>query len=596
MNAAIRLLGPYVKPYRRALGISLAAMIGEIFTALLLPVPVQRMVDTLVRTLSSRSGSHATFTDVAPHLPVLGALSGIFLGIALLDGVFTYLDQRGTARVAQQALTDLRYALFDHLQRLSLSFHHDKDTRLGELQTRLSGDVSNLQDVLASQLSVVVTGFGTATFMIGALVWLDWRVGLAVILGSIPVYLIARHSSKQLRRAVRDARRQEGEVTAILAESLSAAKLVQVLGRESHEKRRLVSAASQELAFGLRAASLQARFQPLLGFSTALLTALALLIASLLVLQRRLTVGELTLVLVYTRAALASVRQVAKLPLQAQKAATAAERIGATFARVPTVREPSVPQRLSAGPLDVSFDGVVFGYVSDRPVINGVSWHIRAGSTVALVGPTGAGKSTLLSLVPRLYDPWQGSIRLGGVDVMQIAFRELRAAVTLVLQESLLFRDTLWNNIAYGRPEATSSEILAAAVAAGVNTFVDDLENGYKTVISERGQTLSGGQKQCVAIARALLRRAPIVIMDEPTSNMDSVTEQLVIEGMKRLVSEATAIVIAHRLSTIRHATRVAILERGRIVQEGTPAQLLREQGLYARLSRYQQVEPVGAP
>jgi ATP-binding cassette subfamily B protein/subfamily B ATP-binding cassette protein MsbA len=221
-------------------------------------------------------------------------------------------------------------------------------------------------------------------------------------------------------------------------------------------------------------------------------------------------------------------------------------------------------------------------------VIEDLTWRIPAGTTAALVGPTGVGKTTLLSLLPRLYDPWQGCVRLGGVDTAQVSLQELRASVTLVLQESLLFRDTVWNNVAYGRPDASSEEILAAAVTAGVGTFVDQLEDGYQTVVSERGATLSGGQKQCVAIARALLRDAPVVIMDEPTSSLDSVTEHLVIQGLDRLVSDRTAIIIAHRFSTIQSATRVAVMEGGRIVQEGPPSELLAQPGLYARLSSYQ--------
>src|SRR5205823_5039563 len=251
-----------------------------------------------------------------------------------------------------------------------------------------------------------VTSGGTAIFMLSALLLLDWRVGLAVVVGALPVHLVARRYRRQLRQAVRDARRQEGEVSAMLAESLSAAKLVQVLGREAHEKGRMVSATARELSFGLRAADLQARFQPLLTLGTALLTALVLLIAAVRVLQHQLTLGELTLVLVYTRVSLSSVRQLAKLPFQAQKAAVSAERVRDMFARAPVVREPVSPQPVPPGPLEISFEAVSFGYAPGRPVIEDLTWRIPAGTTAALVGPTGVGKTTLLSLLPRLYDPW----------------------------------------------------------------------------------------------------------------------------------------------------------------------------------------------
>jgi ABC-type multidrug transport system fused ATPase/permease subunit len=212
---------------------------------------------------------------------------------------------------------------------------------------------------------------------------------------------------------------------------------------------------------------------------------------------------------------------------------------------------------------------------------------------VALVGTTGAGKSTALALVPRLYDVWEGSVKLGGQDVREVSLAGLRSSVTLVLQESLLFRNTVWNNIAYGRPSATKDDIMAAAEAAGVVTFVDDLEDGWETIVSERGSTLSGGQKQCIALARALLRAASIVIMDEPTSSMDAATEQLVMRGIGRLIQGRTAIIIAHRISTIRGADMVAVMDEGRLVQWGLPSEVVNEKGLLATMAQVQESETV---
>jgi ATP-binding cassette subfamily B protein/subfamily B ATP-binding cassette protein MsbA len=564
-------------------------MAGEIFTAIATPVPFQRIVDTLVKTLKGAHGRPVTAHALTAQLPRLGLLAAIFVVIAILDGLFAYFDARNSARVAQTALTDLRRALFNHIQRLSLSFHHDRETRLGELQTRLSGDVSNLQDLVATQLSVFITSGGTAIFMLVALFLLNRWIGLLVVAGACPVYLAARHYRRHLREAVRDARRQEGEISSILSESLSAAKLVQTLGREDFHSGRLRTATDRGLTFGLRAADLQARVQPLLALSTDLMIAVVLVVSALMVLRKTLTLGELTLVLFYTRSALASARQLAKLPIQSQKSAVSAERLREMFARAPAVREPPHPTALPTGALDISFEGVSFGYLPRRPVFEDLEWRIPAGTTTALVGPTGAGKSTLLSLVPRLYDPWKGSVRVGGVDVSQVAFRELRTRVTCILQETLLFRDTIWDNIAYGSPTASEDAILAAAAAAGVTAFADQLEDGLDTVVSERGATLSGGQKQCVAIARALLRDASVVIMDEPTSSLDAITEQAVIQGMNRLVQGKTAVIIAHRFSTIQHADRVAVMEHGAIAQEGTPAELLAQPGLYASLFERQE-------
>jgi ATP-binding cassette, subfamily B, bacterial len=590
MKAAAGLLRPFVRPYVRTLLVAFAAMAGEVGAAILGPVPFQRIVDIVVKAgkVTARPGVQLQIS--ATTIEQVGLLAGAYVAIALLNGLCTYADVRSTARVALRTSTDLRRALFDHVQRLSLSFHHDRDTRLGELQTRLSADVSNVQDLIASQLSVAVTNTGTAALMITLLTVLDRRLGLIVLTASFPLYFIARHYRGRVRQAVKEARRQEGRVTALLSETLSVARLVQVLGREDHELDRVRSATAHGLNYNLRAADLQARVDPLLMVSTYFLTALVLLVAAVLALQHTLSVGQLTLVLSYTRGTYGAIRSLAKMPVQAQKGIVAAERLAELFARETGVREPAHPQALKFGPAGVSFEDVTFGYVADRPVLRGITWRVPPGATVALVGATGSGKSTMLSLIPRLYDPWSGTVRLGGVDVSQVRLAELRGQVSLVLQESLLFRDTVYNNIAYGRPDASDAEILAAAEVAGVLTFTEELEDGLDTIISERGSTLSGGQKQCVAIARAFLRDAPVVLMDEPTSNLDAATEKLVVDGMRNLVAGRTSIIIAHRFTTIRHADLVAVLQDGRLVQYGTPDQLMKERGLFASLAKMQGV------
>jgi subfamily B ATP-binding cassette protein MsbA len=310
-----------------------------------------------------------------------------------------------------------------------------------------------------------------------------------------------------------------------------------------------------------------------------------LLLGAILTMQQVITVGALTMVLAYTRTTFNALKQLAKLSTQTQKAAVGAERIREIMASQRTITDPSHPRTLSAGPIAISFEQVSFGYIAERPVIRGVTFEVPAGATAALVGPTGAGKSSLLSLVPRFYDVEAGSVKLGGIDVRELSLRELRSKVTLVLQETLLFRDTLWNNIAYGRPEASPAEVLAAAEAAGVTSFVDQLDDGFRAMVSERGTTLSGGQKQCVAIARAFLRDTPVVLMDEPTSNLDTVTEALVIRGIERLMQGRTTIIIAHRLRTIERVDLVAVLDQGRLVELGPPGQLRGDDGLYSAMA-----------
>ncbi|HYY46996.1 MAG TPA: ABC transporter ATP-binding protein [Candidatus Angelobacter sp.] len=549
------LLLPYLVRYWRALLLALLAMGGEVMTAVLNPIPVQRAVDHVVHLLSTRG--HLGLHD----LVVLLGLAGLLVLIALLDTAFTYFDLRHTARIAQLAVTDLRRALFSHLQRLSLSFHQAGDTRIGDLQVRLGTDVQALQDLVASSLSTVITNAGAAIVMILLLTRVNHWLGFIAVATSLPVILVAGHFRLRIRNVSRQARRQEGKVSALMTEALGAAKLVQAYGGESEAVERLHRETTTSLQYGLEAAEYQARVQPLVGFISSLVTGLMLLAAAIFAMEGSISVGQLTVVLAYTKGTLSALRQLAKVATQTQKASVGADRVHEILSRAPAVQDPIRPRKLPDGPLAIIFDQVTFGYSAENPVLTQVSWHIPAGAAAALIGPSGAGKTTLLSLIPRFYDVWSGRVVVGGIDVRELALADLRAHVTLVLQDALLLRDSVWNNIAYGRPGATRREILAAAEAAGVMSFIGQLENGFETMISERGTTLSGGQKQCIAIARALLRNTPIVLMDEPTSSMDQETERIVLAGMRALMQGRTTITIAHRPTTIAHANMVAIMD-----------------------------------
>jgi len=592
----IRILGlvaPYLPRYWRGVALALTAMVGEIITAFIAPVPIQLAVDRVVRHRAGHGLSHgltlgipwASLRDLAPYASML-------VLITLAAGAAAYLDQRETARLAQSAATDLRRDLFSHLQRLSLGFHHGADTRVGELQLRLSGDLQSLQDLLAVGVSSAITSWATAVGMLALLFWVDHLVGLLVSAASIPVFFLARHYRLQIKQATRLARRQEGRVTALVAELLSSAKLVQAFGREEYESVHLQVEEATGHDYGVKAAEYQARVQLLVALAVSGVSAVALVLGAVSALDGAITVGQLTLVLAYARGALGSLRQAAKLPAQVQRAAVAAERLSELLARQPGVREPRRPRRLPRAPYSITFERVTFGYVEGRPVIWELTWRVPEGSAVALVGATGAGKSTLMALVPRFYDPWQGSVRLGGMDLRELSLRDLRSQLTLVLQESLLLRDTVWNNIAYGRPGATRAEILWAAEVAGVTSFVGDLDADFDTVVSERGTTLSGGQKQCIAIARARLRDTPVVLMDEPTSSLDAATEHLVIRGLRRLMEDRTAIIISHHFRTVGHVDQAAVIEGGRLVEAGHPADLLAAGGRFARLAALQGVGP----
>jgi ATP-binding cassette subfamily B protein/subfamily B ATP-binding cassette protein MsbA len=293
-----------------------------------------------------------------------------------------------------------------------------------------------------------------------------------------------------------------------------------------------------------------------------------------------LTPGELLVLLSYVRSTQSPIRQLAKLSYSVSKAGAGLERIQEVLHLEPLIRQkPRAYQLRLSGPPFVEFFDVTFGYTPGRPVVREISMFVAPGELVAIVGSTGSGKSTLMSLLPRFYDPWAGQVDIDGHDVRDLTLRSLRASVGLVLQDSLIFRTTVLDNIAYGRPDASRAEVIAAAEASGAALVAARLEDGYDTIVSERGASLSGGEKQCIGIARAMLKNAPIVLLDEPTSAMDAHTERLVMAGIERLLHNRTGFMIAHRLATVMKADRVVVLDEGRIVESGPPGRLLADPG-----------------
>jgi len=583
VRAILSTLWPYLRRHRWQAIVAVSAMMGEVVTALLSPWPLKFIFDSV---LFRRSKGHlvlrvAVSDDVLrPLLLVIAAV----LAIALFDALFTYVDGRYSELVAQQSIYELRLGLFSHLQKQSLSYHQHRDTRVGDLLSRLSGDVQTLEDLAADGTSNLITNGVVVVAMIVVLFWFDWRLATCSLLFTIPMFFLARSTTTQMRLAMRTARRQEGQVSAVLEESLSAIKLVQAYGREAYEERRLAFQSSQSLQAKLKAAMVQARLGPYLTVVSAIGVSSLSAFGVLLVLHQKLTPGELLIAVGYLKGMQSPIRQLAKLSFAVGKASAGVERVRETFSLAPQVQERPNAQELDGAFGDVRFDKVSFGYRDEEAVLHGVTLDVKRGTTVALVGATGSGKTTLLSLLPRFYDPWSGRVLLDGIDVRDLTLSSLRAQIAMVLQESLIFRTTVRENIAYGRPDATEEEIELAAEVSGVAAIARSLEDGLDTVVSERGSSLSGGQRQCIGIARALLKDAPIVILDEPTSSMDSRTEHLVMTGLQRLTAGRTVLVIAHRLATVQNADSVALLRGGRIVEQGKPSELLRRRSEFADL------------
>jgi ATP-binding cassette subfamily B protein/subfamily B ATP-binding cassette protein MsbA len=569
--------------------LALAAMVGEAVTALLAPWPLKFVFDKVL-LVHSHHHAHLRLSLGHAQWVVLAIITGVAIAIAVANSLLSYFDTQLSEIASQKAVFDLRRALFGHLQRLSVAYHHSPDTRLGDLLSRLSGDIGALQDLAASGISNIVTNGLTLLFMLGVLFWMDWPMALAAMVLTVPTALYARRNTMVMREAMRTARRQEGQVSAVLQESLSYVKLVQAYNREEHESGRLTEASDRSLSANIRAATLLARLTPSVSFLSTVGYSLLIVLGVDQVVTGHLTPGELLVLLSYARSTQSPIRQLAKLSYSVSKAGASLDRIREVLDVEPTVVErPGATALAIDSPASVSFRDVSFGYSTDRPVLKGVTLEASAGQLVAIVGATGSGKSSLLSLLPRFYDPWTGLVLINGRDVRDFTLASLRANVSIVLQDSLIFRTTVLENIAYGRPDASDGEIIAAAEQAGVSTIAARLEDGYDTVVSERGASLSGGEKQCIGIARAMLKDAPIVILDEPTSAMDAHTERLVMEGVERLLRGRTGFIIAHRLSTVMTADLVAVLDGGRIVESGDPATLLSDPSTrFAALARAQ--------
>jgi ATP-binding cassette subfamily B protein/subfamily B ATP-binding cassette protein MsbA len=580
MIQILRALWPYLRPYRRTLLLALVAMAGETVTALLAPWPLKFVFDRILVVHHHHGNAQLRVAMGSAQWTLLAVITAAAIMIAIADAVLTYFDAQLSEVASQKAVYELRRTLFGHLQRLSVAFHQSADTRLGDLLSRLSGDVGALQDLAADGVSNIVTNGLTLASMAIVVFWLDWPMAVAGLLLTVPMALYTRRNTRIMRKAMRAARRQEGRVSAVLQESLSYVKLVQAYGREEHEASRLSEASDRSLRANIWAATLLARLTPSVSLMSSVGYALLIVLGVDRVVGGHLSAGELLVVLSYVRSTQSPIRQLAKLAYSVSKAGASLDRIEEVLDLEPTIRQSpwAVPLRLS-GPARVEFRDVTFGYGPGRPVLHEISLHVAPGELLAVVGATGSGKSTLLSLLPRFYDPWLGGVHINGHDVRDLTLSSLRANVGLVLQDSLIFRTTVLDNIAYGRPDASPAEVIAAAEASGAALVAARLEDGYETIVSERGASLSGGEKQCIGIARAMLKDAPIVVLDEPTSAMDAHTERLVMAGIERLLCNRTGFIIAHRLATVMKAHRVVVLDEGRIVEFGPPGLLLAKPG-----------------
>ena len=570
MRAIGRGLGKYARRQRWHLSVGAALAAVEVLVSLAQPWPVALLVGHVL-TPGHRLPISAS---VAVLLAALAMLA-----IALVAGLVDYWSTRLLSSAGIRMAADIRVDVFNHLQRLSLRYHSEQ--RVGDLTTRITGDVDRMQDLLVQALSVLIPNALLVAGMATVMVLLDPGFALVALTATPLMGIVVFRSTRALTAAARRARKADGQVAAAATEGLGAVHLVQAFSLENRMRRHVQALIGESMSSGLDAVRLQARFSPVVDLASALSTALVLWVGATRVLNGQLDVAVLLVFLGYVATLYKPLKALAKLSTALSKGIAASDRVLDVLDREPEVRDR--PDAVAAGPLTgrIDFEAVTYSY-GREPVLRDFNLSIDAGETLALVGPTGAGKSTVAALVSRLMDPQSGVVRVDGKDLRELTLTSLRSQVSLVLQDCVLLHGSLRDNIACGSPGATDSQIRRAARLALVDEFADRLPDRLETMVGERGASLSGGQRQRVAIARAILRDAPILVLDEPTSALDSLSEQMIVQALAQLPSGRTTLVIAHRLSTVRRADRVAVLEKGRIAEVGSPQQLLRANGLYA--------------
>lgn len=581
-------IGALLRPYWKHLTWAFVAALGEAAANLAQPWPIKLVLDNVVKSKPAQSKllhwMSTTFLAEKHTFLLLAVVATIV--IALADALFSYTEKLLTTTVGQHVMHDLRSTLYSRMQKLSLSYHNQSQT--GDLISRVTSDVDAIQTFVTSGLLSALINVLTLTGMVGVMFYIDWRFTLIALSVAPLLFAVVFHYTRQIKTASREVRKKEGQIVSVIQEALSSIRVVKAFSREDYEQQRMEEQSLASIEVALRARSLKARLSPLVDVIVAVGTSLVLWFGALRVLDGTLSAGSLVVFILYLGKMYKPMQELSKMTDVYSKASIGYERICEVLDTKSDVQDRPGARRAPRFRGDLEFVNVDFEYEAGHPILKDFNLKIPAGQIVAFVGPTGAGKSSIAGLIPRFYDPTSGAVLIDGRDVRSFTQKSLRDQVSFVLQDTVLFHGTIWQNIAYGKPDASQAEIVEAARIANAEEFIDKMTSGYDTLVGERGVTLSGGQRQRIAIARAVIRDTPLLVLDEPTSGLDAASEKLVVDALERLMVNRTTIVIAHRLSTIRHANLICVIEDGRLVEQGTNEELLRAGGIYAELSKIQ--------
>ena len=571
LGRVARRFWPYLKRERSLVTLSLLALYADVALRLLEPWPLKVVLDRIIAVTRGHTPHRLAALNALDPATLLALAAVAVIAFAALRAIAQYYNTVGLALVGNRVLTQVRNDLYNQLQRLSLSFH--TRARTGDLLIRVTGDVGFLQDVVVTAFLPLLANGLTLVGMAAVMLWMNAQLALLVFATGPLFWLSTMRISRRIQETARRQRQQEGAMAATAAESIGAVKVIHALSLEGVFAQAFTGQSRKNLATGVVATRLSAGLERTVDLLIAVATALVLWFGARSALRGAITPGELVVFLTYLRTAFRPMRDFAKYTGRLAKASAAGERVLDLLDRVPDVRD--LPGAVPAPPLRgaVRFEAVSFAYEPGRPALDEIACDAQPGELVALMGPSGGGKTTFVSLILRLYDPTAGRVLIDGRDIREYTLASLRPQMSVVLQDSLLFAASIRDNIAYGASEKGSSPeaIEAAARLANADAFIRALPQGYDTVIGERGVTLSNGQRQRIAIARAAIRHAPILIFDEPTTGLDRENVQAVSEAIARLAEGRTTFLITHDPALAARAHRILYMEAGRMRQTTSP-------------------------